>query len=90
MPSKKKTILRAVPRATWTPEIGRPFARVGPDQVICCDPGADIQSDAADAAELAHRWNAYPQLVEALTRIVHTGKLSVAHEALAHLKASTK
>jgi hypothetical protein len=51
-------ILRVVPRATWTPEIGRASAQVGPHYVTCCDPNDESHSDAVDAAELVRRWNA--------------------------------
>jgi len=82
--------LRAVAVSDWTPDVGRGFARVGIRQVVCCDPGAEIGTDAADAAELAMRWNAFPHLVAALARIATTADrqraVVAANEALAYIK----
>lgn len=90
MKTKTRGLLFAVARANWEPISGRPFAQVGPHHVVCCEPGADILSDAQDAAELARRWNAYPDLVAALERVIRTGNVrhavDAANEALAHIK----
>ncbi|TAM06368.1 MAG: hypothetical protein EPN70_05860 [Paraburkholderia sp.] len=90
MKTKNKGTLTAMRRADWSPLIGRPFAQVGPHHVVCCEPGADIASDAQDAAELARRWNEYPRLLAALERVIKTGNVrhavDAANEALAHIK----
>lgn len=90
MKTKTRGILFAVARADWNPAKGRAFAQVGPHHVLCCEPSADIASDAQDAAELARRWNAYPALVAALERVTRTGNVrhavDAANEALAHIK----
>lgn len=87
MKAQPVVTLRAVALSEWTPNVGRAFARVGIHQVICCDPGAEIGTDSADAVELARRWNAYPTLVEALKRVAVTGNVrhavDAANEALA-------
>jgi hypothetical protein len=75
----KKQKLTAVARANWSPATGRAFAQVGPNHVICCEPGADIADDAQDAAELARRWNAYPALVAALDVRTRTGRIVETH-----------
>ncbi|MCI0146660.1 hypothetical protein KNO81_12255 [Paraburkholderia sediminicola] len=86
----KARTLFAIARADWNPVIGRAFAQVGPHHVVCCAPGADIASDAQDAAELARRWNAYPALVAALERVAVTGNVrhavGAANEALGKIK----
>ena len=79
-------MLFALAGADWNPLKGRAFAQVGPHYVVCCEPGADIASDAVDAAELARRWNAYPNLVAALERVIRTGNVRHAVDALAHIK----
>lgn len=90
MKTQTRGILFAIARKDWKPIAGRPFAQVGPNHVVCCEPGADIGTDAQDAAELAHRWNAYPELVAALERVTRTGNVrhavDAANEALAHIK----
>ncbi|REG61570.1 hypothetical protein B0G80_4423 [Paraburkholderia sp. BL6669N2] len=78
----KEGTLTSMRRADWSPSIGRPFAQVGPHHVVCCEPGADLASDAQDAAELARRWNMYPVLVEALERVAATREARHAVDAL--------
>ncbi|CAB3744329.1 hypothetical protein [Paraburkholderia rhynchosiae] len=78
----KARTLFAVARADWSPHKGRAFAQIGPHHVLCCEPGADISSDAKDAAELARRWNAFPILVAALERIAATRDARHAVDAL--------
>ena len=93
MKTKTRGALFAVARKDWNPATGRAFAQVGPQHVVCCEPGADISSDAKDAAELAHRWNAYPILVAALNRITANPRavaaiVETANTTLAQLKGA--
>jgi len=82
--------LRAVAVSEWTPSVGRAFARVGIHWTICCEPGAEIGTDGADAAEIAMRYNAFPHLVAALARITTTADrqraVVAANEALAYIR----
>lgn len=90
MKTNNKGRLTAMRRADWSPMIGRPFAQVGPHYVVCSEPSANIGTDAADAGELARRWNAYPHLVAALERVAITNNIrhavDAANEALARAK----
>lgn len=90
MKARPAVTLRAVAVSEWTPSVGRAFARVGISQVVCCDSGAEIGTDAADAAEIAMRYNAFPHLVAALARITTTADrhraVVAANEALAYIR----
>lgn len=66
MKARPAITLRAVAVSEWAPNVGRAFARVGIHQVVCCDPDAEIGTDAADAAELARRWNDHSRMLAAL------------------------
>jgi hypothetical protein len=61
--------LRAVAVSAWTPDVGRAFARVGVHWTICCEPCAEIGTDASDAAEIVRRWNEFPRMLAALQLI---------------------
>ncbi|SOE59058.1 hypothetical protein SAMN05414139_01467 [Burkholderia sp. D7] len=75
MKARPAVTLRAVALSDWTPDVGRGFARVGIRQVVCCDPGAEIGTDAADAAELARRWNDHSRMLVALQLIARADSL---------------
>jgi hypothetical protein len=62
-----KATLTAMPRARWKPELGISFAIVG-THILCGHMRA--ATDAADAAELARRWNEHDKLRAALMRLI--------------------
>lgn len=66
------TTLRAIARKDWDAGNERPFGRIGVNHLLVCALADELLADDVDAAEVAHRWNAYPILVAALQLIART------------------
>jgi hypothetical protein len=90
MARKPAGTLTAIARKDWDAGNERPFARIGMHHMLVCEPADELLADDVDAAELAHRWNAYPILVAAIARIAKASNVrhaaTAANEVLDQLK----
>jgi len=93
MKARREVSLLAIARKDWDPATQRAFARVGIHHLLVCAPTDDLLADDVDTSELAHRWNAYPILAEALKRITAADSLhrarAAANDALGFMPGGT-